>query len=126
MGSQRRHRGFPRYLTAVASSYSPSLTGRLAANGHPTAGASLSQCEKGRRARDKSGNPPNTLPPLCRGTRPTHCLPMSDWHQVPTSLACGVRSFESYSSTLQGLGLFLLGLYSTQLRSAQMYAPTLI
>ncbi|MEH2401477.1 hypothetical protein [Nostoc sp.] len=26
--------------------YSPSLTGRLAANGHPTAGVSLSQCEK--------------------------------------------------------------------------------
>ncbi|MEH2013683.1 hypothetical protein [Nostoc sp.] len=31
---------------AQFSPYSPSLTGRLAANGHPTAGVSLWQCEK--------------------------------------------------------------------------------
>ncbi|MEH2396888.1 hypothetical protein [Nostoc sp.] len=31
---------------AQFSRYSPSLTGRLVANGHPTAGVSLWQCEK--------------------------------------------------------------------------------
>ncbi|MEH2012877.1 hypothetical protein [Nostoc sp.] len=37
----------PRHkASGVETPYSPSLTGRLAANGHPTAGASLSQCEK--------------------------------------------------------------------------------
>ncbi|MEI1377035.1 hypothetical protein PQG02_10185 [Nostoc sp. UHCC 0926] len=46
--------------------------------GHPTAGASLSQCEKGRRARDKSGNRKGALPPLCREIRPPQWLPMSD------------------------------------------------
>ncbi|WP_335930556.1 hypothetical protein [Nostoc sp.] len=39
-------------MTPVASNwetpYSPSLTGRLTANGHPTAGASLSLWEKTR------------------------------------------------------------------------------
>ena len=38
------------FMTPLASPYSPSLTGRLAANGHPTAGASLWQYEKGRRS----------------------------------------------------------------------------
>ena len=36
-------------MTPLASPYSPSLTGRLAANVHPTAGVSLSLWEKGRR-----------------------------------------------------------------------------
>ncbi|WP_335930412.1 hypothetical protein [Nostoc sp.] len=49
----RRRSGQAQYkypMTPLASPYSPSLTGRLAANGHPTVGASLWQCEKGRRS----------------------------------------------------------------------------
>ncbi|MEH2276972.1 MAG: hypothetical protein V7K40_19840 [Nostoc sp.] len=39
----------PRHkASGVETPYSPSLTGRLAANGHPTAGASLSSSPKGR------------------------------------------------------------------------------
>ncbi|MEH1888042.1 MAG: hypothetical protein V7K92_00810 [Nostoc sp.] len=53
-------------MTAVTSPYSPSLTGRLAANGHPTAGTSLSQCEnlgEGRTASFMPLNPSTAVAP---------------------------------------------------------------
>ncbi|MEH2010157.1 hypothetical protein [Nostoc sp.] len=45
----------PRHkASGVETPYSPSLTGRLAANGHPTAGASLSRMGEDRAASPKS------------------------------------------------------------------------
>ena len=55
---------------------------------------------------------------LCRCSRPPQWLPMSDWRPASHLVARGVRGFEAYSSKLQRLGLFLLGLYSMQLRTA--------
>ncbi|MEH2276687.1 MAG: hypothetical protein V7K40_18345 [Nostoc sp.] len=51
--------------------YSPSLTGRLAANGHPTAGASLWQCEKGRRCSHSRGKSCDTLFAFANGIATT-------------------------------------------------------